>query len=64
MPYAPRALVERDQVVPLTTGRIAIHDNVKHAGLWYYWLEAGQAFDLARRQVVGRPERVPRAICS
>jgi cyanophycinase len=32
-------------------GRVAIYDNKKHGGNWYYWLRPGDRFDLAKRQV-------------
>jgi cyanophycinase len=34
------------------TGRIAIYDNIKHDGNWYYWLKAGDKFDFNKRTVV------------
>lgn len=29
------------------TGKVAIYDNVRHEGAWYYWLKPGDHFDLA-----------------
>ena len=29
------------------TGRVAIYDNVRHGGTWYYWLNSGDQFDLS-----------------
>ena len=29
------------------TGRVAVYDNKRHEGAWYYWLKAGDHFDLA-----------------
>jgi cyanophycinase len=34
------------------SGRIAIYDNIKHGGNWYYWLKAGDKFDLNKRTTV------------
>ena len=31
------------------TGRVAIYDNIKHGGNWYYWLKAGDKFDFNKR---------------
>jgi cyanophycinase-like exopeptidase len=30
-------------------GRVAICDNKKHGGNWYYWLSPGDRFDLRSR---------------
>jgi len=30
-------------------GRIAIYDNIKHGGSWYYWLKPGDVFNLRTR---------------
>jgi hypothetical protein len=35
------------------TGRVAIYDNHKHKGNWYYYLNPGDRFDLGTRQPVG-----------
>jgi cyanophycinase len=32
-------------------GRVAIYDNKKHGGSWYYWLRPGDRFDLVQRKV-------------
>jgi cyanophycinase len=37
------------------TGRVAIFDNHRHKGGWYYYLNSGDRFNLATRQPVGRP---------
>jgi hypothetical protein len=38
------------------TGRVAIYDNQRHESGWYYWLSAGDRFDLkARRPVSPAP---------
>jgi len=31
------------------TGRVAVYDNQKHPGGWYYWLKAGDKLDLTKR---------------
>lgn len=38
-------------------GRVAIYDNKKHGGDWYYWLSPGDKFDLRSRtaQIVAKP---------
>lgn len=33
-------------------GRVAIYDNKKHGGNWYYWLSSGDQFDLRTRTAV------------
>ena len=37
------------------SGRVAIYDNRKHDGTWYYYLNSGDRFNLQTRQPVGRP---------
>lgn len=32
------------------TGRVAIYDNTRRNGAWYYWLDAGDRFDLRTRR--------------
>lgn len=49
------ALVRGDGLTPLGTGRIAIYDNVRHAGGWYYWLPAGACFSISRREAGAGP---------
>jgi cyanophycinase len=42
------ALVVRKNVFEVVgTGSVAIYDNVKREGSWYYWLRTGERFDLA-----------------
>lgn len=36
-------------------GRVAIYDNKKRQGSWYYWLVPGDKFDLHSRNVARRP---------
>ncbi len=40
-------LVRGDRFEVIGTGRVAIYDNVRHDGVWYYWLNPGDSFDLA-----------------
>jgi cyanophycinase len=48
-------LIVRDNIVEnLGRGKVAIYDNIKHGGVWYYWLEQGRKFDLKRRMVVAK----------
>jgi cyanophycinase len=39
--------------------RVAIYDNVKRNGSWYYWLKVGDRFDLVKRAVVPKPDGSP-----
>jgi len=42
------ALLVRSNVFEVIgSGRVAIYDNVRHDGTWYYWLTPGERFDLA-----------------
>jgi cyanophycinase len=41
-------LVKGNAFEVIGTGRVAIYDNVKRGGSWYYWLKAGDRFDLSR----------------
>src|SRR5262245_870772 len=43
------ALIVRKNVFEVIgTGKVAIYDNVRHEdGVWYYWLTAGERFDLS-----------------
>jgi cyanophycinase len=45
-------VVTGDRFEVIGQGRVAIYDNVKHGGSWYYWLGAGSVFDLKARSVV------------
>ena len=39
-------VVKGDRFEVIGTGRAAIYDNKPHPGAWYYWLSAGDSFDL------------------
>ena len=42
------ALVVRQNIFEVIgTGRVAIYDNVRRDGSWYYWLMPGDRFDLS-----------------
>ena len=43
-------IVRGNQLEVLGEGRVAIYDNQKHGGNWYYWLKAGDKFDLHSRK--------------
>jgi cyanophycinase len=53
-------VVEGDRFEVIGTGRVAIYDNVRHAGNWYDWLAAGDRFDLRARRKLEPDEAVPR----
>ena len=40
-------LVRKNVFEVIGTGRVAIYDNVRRDGSWYYWLKTGDRFDLA-----------------
>jgi cyanophycinase len=40
-------LVRKNTFEVIGTGRVAIYDNVRRDGSWYYWLNPGERFDLA-----------------
>jgi cyanophycinase len=42
-------VVQGDSFTVIGEGRVAIYDNKKHGGSWYYWLSPGDAFDLRSR---------------
>jgi len=42
-------LVQGDRFEVIGNGRVAIYDNKKHGGSWYYWLSPGDKFDLRSR---------------
>lgn len=42
-------LVQGDTFEVIGESRVAIYDNVKRNGSWYYWLKPGDAFDLGQR---------------
>ena len=50
-------LVQGDRFEVMGEGRVAIYDNKKHGGDWYYWLSPGDKFDLRSRtrQVASKP---------
>jgi cyanophycinase len=39
--------VQGNRFEVIGTGRVAIYDNVRREGSWYYWLKPGDRFDLA-----------------
>jgi len=39
--------VQGNRLEVIGTGRVAIYDNVRREGGWYYWLKPGDRFDLA-----------------
>jgi len=47
-------VVQSDVFEVIGAGRVAIYDNVKHDGNWYYWLTCGDRFDLRSRKVLPR----------
>ena len=44
-------IVKGDRFEVFGEGRVAIYDNKKHGGNWYYWLSPGDRFDLRSRTV-------------
>jgi len=40
--------VHKDVFEVIGAGRVAIYDNVRRGGSWYYWLNPGERFDLSR----------------
>jgi cyanophycinase len=48
-------VVKGDQFEVIGDGRVAIYDNIKHGGDWYYWLTPGTTFDLRSRTVLKIP---------
>ncbi len=49
-------VVQGDQFEVIGDGRVAIYDNIKHGGEWYYWLTPGTTFDLRTRSVLRKPD--------
>ena len=47
-------VVNGDKFEVIGEGRVAIYDNVKHGGNWYYWLTVGSVFDLKNRKVLSK----------
>jgi cyanophycinase len=43
-------VVQQDRFEVIGTGRVAIYDNVRRDGAWYYWLGPGDRFDLRSRR--------------
>jgi len=44
-------VVTGDSFQVIGSGRVAIYDNAKHDGNWFYWLENGQSFNLRTRSI-------------
>jgi cyanophycinase len=44
-------VVQGNEFEVIGEGRVAIYDNKKHGGNWYYWLRPGDRFDLVKRKV-------------
>jgi cyanophycinase len=40
-------LVQKDVFEVIGSGRVAIYDNLRRNGLWYYWLQPSDRFDLS-----------------
>ena len=40
-------LVQQNIFEVIGTGRVAIYDNVRRNGQWYYWLQPSDRFDLS-----------------
>jgi cyanophycinase len=49
-------VVTGDRFEVIGTGRVAIYDNKKHGGTWYYWLKPGDTFDLRTRTAQPPPK--------
>jgi cyanophycinase len=47
-------LVRGNRFEVIGSGRVAIYDNVRHGGSWYYWLRPGDCFDLSTWAQVNR----------
>lgn len=47
-------VVRGDRFEVIGTGRVAIYDNTRHNGAWYYWLNSGDRFDLRARRKLER----------
>jgi cyanophycinase len=45
-------VVTGDRFEVIGEGRVAIYDNKKHGGNWYFWLKPGDRFDLRTRALV------------
>jgi cyanophycinase len=44
-------VVSADRFEVIGEGRVAIYDNQKHGGNWYYWLKPGDRFNLRTRTI-------------
>jgi cyanophycinase len=44
-------VVTGDSFQVIGSGRVAIYDNTKHDGNWFYWLDTGQSFNLRTRSI-------------
>lgn len=53
-------VVMRNTFEVIGTGRVAIYDNVRREGSWYYWLKPGDRFDLATWTMI-KPQPSPPA---
>jgi cyanophycinase len=42
-------VVRGDEFEVIGESKVAIYDNIKRDGLWYYWLSAGDRFNLRTR---------------
>jgi cyanophycinase len=40
-------LVRKNVMEVIGAGRVAIYDNIRREGSWYYWLKPGDKFDLS-----------------
>jgi len=47
-------VVQGDSFEVIGESKVAIYDNRKHDGAWYYWLTPGDRFDLRARSAEGR----------
>jgi hypothetical protein len=56
-------LVRCGRLEPLTRGRVAIYDDRRHGGTWYYWLDPAQQFDLRTRRVIAEPVATTAPAC-
>ena len=45
-------VVQGDRFEVIGEGRVAIYENKKHGNNWYYWLKAGDRFELRNRTAV------------
>jgi cyanophycinase len=48
-------VVNKNRFEVIGTGRVAVYDNVRRNGLWYFWLRSEEQFDLATWATVGGP---------